>query len=223
MKVATLLSTAVAAALAQNVSAMRKAPLGEEGREGFAKHITLTENEGNRQLLTEDEMRGLFSFTVEFEECVGEHVTVCKDLIQKQVDTNPDIFEGRTSLDYEVTPVRTPNQDNYYKVGLRTDEDEAHVVGVKGDAMVSYPWQWCVDGNVCYDIGPWDCHAGFPLTVEQCCNMIKATVPVMDVNGNKIDCYVDPPVGSISKPIEYGRVRIIVNEENNVVRPPKNE
>ena len=74
----------------------------------------------------------------------------------------------------------------------------------------------------CYDIGPWDCNIGTPLTVEQCCTMIKASVPDVDVNGNNIDCYVDPPIGSISKPIDHGRVRIIVNEDV-VVRPPKNE
>ena len=50
-------------------------------------------------------------------------------------------------MNYEVLPIRTPHQPNYYKVGLRTDKDEDHVVGVKGDGIVSYPWQWCVAGN----------------------------------------------------------------------------
>lgn len=75
----------------------------------------------------------------------------------------------------------------------------------------------------CYDIGPWDCDVGIPLTVEECCKYITDTVPTPDRNGNKLDCYPDPPIGSVSKPIDYGRCIIHVNSTNYVVRPPKNE
>ena len=161
--------------------------------------------------------------TVEFEECVGLPIADCQNLIQAQVDANPAIFEGRTSLSYEVQHVRTGQEEGSYNlVGLRTNPEETHVVGVLGDGMVFYPWQWCTADD-CYDVGPWDCDVGTPLTVEQCCTYIKSTVPEIDVNGNYLDCFVDPPIGSVSNPIDYGRVCIHVNNEGIVVHVPKNE
>ena len=105
---------------------------------------------------------------------------------------------------------------------MRTNEAETHVVGVLGDGMVFYPWQWCTKDNGCIDVGPWDCDVGTPLSVEECCNLIKVSAPAEDVNGNYIDCFVDPPVGSVSNPIDYGRVMIHVNNEDIVVHAPKN-
>ena len=77
--------------------------------------------------------------------------------------------------------------------------------------------------GTCYSIGPWDCDIGTPLTVEQCCNLIKASVPEADERGNHIDCYVDPPIGSASNPVDPGRVCIHVDANDFVVRPPRNE
>ena len=134
---------------------------------------------------------------------------------------NPEVFGGRDFLVPEVMHVRTAADDAYYMVGLRTNIAETGVIGVLGDGMVFYPWEWCTTSG-CYDIGPWDCDVGTPLTVEQCCNMITASVPTADVNGNYLDCYADPPIGSVSKPIDAGRVCIHVNSNNIVVRPPKN-
>ena len=60
------------------------------------------------------------------------------------------------------------------------------------------------------------------MNYEQCCSLIKAHVPVADLNGNYIRCFPDPPAGSASNPIDYGRVQIHVNEDNVVVSPPMN-
>mmetsp|Transcript_30050 Transcript_30050/g.54466 ORF Transcript_30050/g.54466 Transcript_30050/m.54466 type:complete len:204 (+) Transcript_30050:117-728(+) len=177
-----------------------------------------------RTLSQEQEQRELMHFTVEFEECLGKHLEECQAIIEQEVLDNPSIFDNRSSLNFDVMEVRssTASQD-YYLVGLRTNAEETHVDGILGDGMIFYPWDWCNEVDDCYTVGPWDCDIGTPLTVEQCCNHIKTSVPNPDVNGNSIDCYVDPPVGSASNPIDYGRVCIHVNSENIVVHPPRNE
>ena len=43
--------------------------------------------------------------------------------------------------------VRTSEAPNYNLVGLRTNLEETHVVGVLGDGMVFYPWDWCLAGT----------------------------------------------------------------------------
>ena len=62
---------------------------------------------------------------------------------------------------------------------------------------------------------------GTLLTVQACCDLIKAAVPDQDVNGNYIDCFIDPPVGSSSHPIDLNKVLMVVNSENKVVHPVK--
>ena len=172
--------------------------------------------------LQQEESRELMHFTVVFDECLGQTLEACKSLIQAAVDKDPAIFEGRTFLNYDVNKIREGGDSGYYLVGLRTNEDETGVTGILGDGMVWYPWDWC-DTNGCQTIGPWDCDVGTPLTVEQCCNMIKATVPNPDLQGNMLDCYPDYPVGSASNPVDYGRVTIHVNGEGKVVHAPRNE
>ena len=66
-----------------------------------------------------------------------------------------------------------------------------------------------------------DMHFGEHMTVEQCCNLVKAHVPLPDMNGNY--CYTDLPVGSESNPIDYSRVLIHVDSNQIVVHPPMNE
>jgi len=163
------------------------------------------------------------SFTLVFEECVGVHKDDCIDIINQHLAENPELFENRDSLNYEVSKVRENTDTGYNLVGLRTNMAETGVVGILGDGMVWYPWEWCLPNGHCYTVGPWDCDVGTPLNVDECCNMIKATVPDADVNGNTIDCYADYPVGSVSNPVDYGRVSIPVNANNIVVRPPRNE
>lgn len=172
--------------------------------------------------LSDEENRQLMHYTVEFEECVGQTLEACQEIIQAEVLANPGVFEDRTQLEIDVMNVRTSDAPNYNQVGLRTNFNETGVVGVLGDGMIFYPWDWCIyDG--CYTIGPWDCDVGTPLSVDQCCNMIKTTVPHADVNGNELECYADLPIGSVNNPVDYGRVCIHVNSHNIVIRAPKNE
>mmetsp|Transcript_38990 Transcript_38990/g.93383 ORF Transcript_38990/g.93383 Transcript_38990/m.93383 type:complete len:206 (-) Transcript_38990:130-747(-) len=162
-------------------------------------------------------------FTVVFDECVGLFKDECITLIQNHVANNPAIFDGLPELNIETKHIRQTADSNYYLLGLRTDETETNVVGVLGDGMIFYPWQWCLAVDNCIDIGPWDCDVGESLSVEQCCNYIKGSMPQADMNGNYLDCYVDPPIGSASNPADYTRVQIHVDEDNRVKHAPRNE
>ena len=160
-----------------------------------------------------------------FEECLGLTKEACMDLIRDDVEENPDIFEGRSFDDFEIHEghVRTADQSNYYKVGLRTNTAETGVGGVLGDGMIWYPFEWCLTEEDCYTIGPWDCDVGTPLSVEECCNMIKAAEPHPDKNGNYLECFESFPVGSIDNPINYSRIMIHTDENGLVVHAPRNE
>lgn len=43
------------------------------------------------------------------------------------------------------------------------------------------------------ELGPWDCAMLVPLTGEQCCDMVRWSVPSLDVNGRHIECYFELP------------------------------
>lgn len=210
MKITSLIAAAASVALPYARAQLRKANDPQSVR-------VLDEDDGKRGLMHTDE------HTVVFDECVGRHITVCETMIQDAVDANPEMFEGFTALDYEVLDVRTTGDAGYFNVGLRTNQEETHVTGILGDSMVFYPWNWCASANDCYAIGPWDCQVGSPLTVEQCCNIIKSDVTDPDVNGNEINCVADPPMGSDTKPFDLGRVIIHIDANNMVQHPPRNE
>eukprot|EP00804_Cyclotella_cryptica_P017170 CCRYP_013112-RA/>CCRYP_013112-RA protein AED:0.07 eAED:0.07 QI:97/1/1/1/1/1/2/301/209 len=187
----------------------------------------LTREEYHAGRLLEDGSRELMSFTVVFEECVDTNLDECLNEIQSSVAENPTIFENREALTPIIHKVRERTDPGYYKVVLVTNLAETGVVGIHGDGMVFYPFEWCIPNPSgepeCREIGPWDCDVGTPLTVEQCCNMIKASVPNADVEGNYLACHPQYPVGSVSNPIDYGRVSITTDAQGNVVHPPRNE
>ena len=121
-------------------------------------------------------------------------------------------------------------------IGLRTNIHETGVGGVLGDGMIFYPFPWCLSpdnprchtvanppDDCCYSIGPWDCDLGTPLSVEECCNLIKAAEPHPDIHGNYLSCFESYPVGSIHNPVDYSRIMIHVDNNGNVVHPPRNE
>lgn len=183
----------------------------------------LSQAQPRRELYQGEDRDLMTTGVVVFEECVGLALDDCEAIIQTKVDENPNTFPGITSLDSFIRNVRTDNQENYYMVGMRTNIAETHVIGVLKDGMIFYPWEWCHTADECYSIGPWDCDVGTPLTVEECCNMVTATVTHADMNGNYLECFVDPPVGSASNPTDKSRVCIHVDENNIVMTPPRNE
>mmetsp|Transcript_21583 Transcript_21583/g.40673 ORF Transcript_21583/g.40673 Transcript_21583/m.40673 type:complete len:202 (+) Transcript_21583:218-823(+) len=179
-----------------------------------------------KTLSKEDQERALYTYSVTFEECVGKYLTDCQAIIEDEVSRSPEMFAlDGGGIDFDVTPVRSADADDYNLVGLRTNIEETHVSGILGDGMIWYPYQWCtgVDGTDCVDVGPWDCDVGLPLTIDQCCQAIQVTVPLPDHKGKYIGCHPDPPVGSDSNPFVASRVRIHVDSNMIVVHAPRNE
>lgn len=43
------------------------------------------------------------------------------------------------------------------------------------------------------ELGPWDCAMLVPLSGQQCCDMVRWSVPSLDVNGRHIECYYELP------------------------------
>ncbi|KAL7536408.1 hypothetical protein ACHAXR_007144 [Thalassiosira sp. AJA248-18] len=165
--------------------------------------------------------------TIVFEECVGKTLPVCEALIKEQVAAHIAEFavSSPEELDFSVLPVRTSGSDGYWNVGLRTDISGQYVEGVLDDSMVFYPFDWCTTAG-CVSNLAWNCEeGGEPMTVDACCDIIKADSRVADadVNDNMIDCFPDYPIGHASKPIVAERVLIHVDSQNIVVHPPRNE
>jgi len=158
-----------------------------------------------------------------FPECVGKTKDECLALIETvetELSNLPGGLSGNELLE-DVEQARYQNADDYYYVGLRTNLAETHVTGILGDGLVFYPFDWCTSAGGCAPIGPWDCDMGTLLTTTACCAMIKASVPTADVNGNHIECYFDPPMGSVSEPIDLDTIKMVVNGQNKVVHPVK--
>lgn len=128
---------------------------------------------------------------------------------------------------------KKPTDADYYMIGLRTNTEGTAVTGITGDGMIWYPYQWVLPagtygGNVytedtAIDIGPWDCDVGTPLSIEECCNLIKTSAPAADINGNTVDCYPSYPIGSAMDPVQENRVIILTNHRDFVMRAPVNE
>jgi len=171
----------------------------------------------------EEDARGLMHYTVTWDECVGKILPECQAIIEESLEEHPEVFGHLPAFNFEVSNIRSPYDENYNMVGLRTDEAGERVVGVLNDGMIWYNWEWCTDATTCHTLGPWDCDVGLPLTVEECCKMITDTVPGTDLNGNELTCYNDYPVGSPQNPVDESRVLIHVNGNNVVVHPPRNE
>ena len=74
----------------------------------------------------------------------------CLEAIKKDIEEQPDLFEGRTFEDFKISEGHVRDDDhasNYYKIGLRTNPAETHVAGVLGDGMIWYKFPWCVTGT----------------------------------------------------------------------------
>lgn len=90
-----------------------------------------------------------------FEECVGKTKAECLVIVSAVLDEHPDLMPvGALSADsfvenlnVEELAMRSQSSDDYYKVGLRTDYEETHIVGVLGDGMTFYPYPWCTAGT----------------------------------------------------------------------------
>ena len=90
-----------------------------------------------------------------FEECVGKTRAECLAIVSAVLDENPEFMPAGAqsagsfvdNLNVEELAVRSQNSDDYYLVGLRTDYEETHIVGILGDGMTFYPYDWCTAGT----------------------------------------------------------------------------
>lgn len=183
-------------------------------------------------------------YSLQFEECKGKTVEECETLINQMIENDPSLFGGRDHLVYVVHEVRQKGERNYHKVGLMTDMEGNYVIGLNGDGVVKYTnpdhdgknvWciqdkpcknptrLWHIDDKCCFNVGPWDCDADGPMTVEECCNYIQSTIPGLDFRGNMLECNAVYPLGSEMNPVDRDRVYMRVNAEGRVIGEPKNE
>ena len=141
-----------------------------------------------------------------------------------------------TDPDYNYVALQT-NYNETHVVGVLGDGMVFHPLvhygcGVSSTECIHYLLhaQPCPDTFLCLNssstsagctkIGPWNCDVGQALTIQNCCNLIKQAVPTQDISrccrggktkfrGNRIQCYVDVPYGSMSNrgDVHIGRGR----------------
>lgn len=163
--------------------------------------------------------------TIVFDECLGKPLRTCRGVVMRAVRGNPNLFGFHPKdLHFEGIPVRSETDEGYNKVFIKTDfETSTKAVGVMGDGMIFYPFEWHKADGTIVDIGPWDCSPGDDfLSWQTCCTIVQGGAG-LDISGNPLGCEPSHPVGSPANPREPGRVIIHVNEENKVVHPPRVE
>eukprot|EP00985_Skeletonema_marinoi_P004338 scaffold1898_cov125-Skeletonema_marinoi.AAC.1 len=151
-----------------------------------------------------------------FEDCVGETIASCQDMINAYVANHTESFNNRTSLNLSVRKLREETDLSYYKVVLTTNLNGTLVEGIYSDGMIYYPWGWRVSGEVT-DVGPWDCAEKTP---EECCETIQLDVPEMDDQGNYIACFVEEPVGGTHNPELEDRAIGVADSGGKIIRAP---
>jgi len=155
-----------------------------------------------------------------FEECVGETINRCQELIDAYVTAHPDMFNNQTSLMMDIRKIREVTDASYYKVVIRTNLEGTQSYGIFDDGVIYYPWPWTVGGTD-QSIGPWDCEMnGVYMTPAECCAMIQDDVGLADDKGEYLACFVEEPVGGPSNPERDDRAIVVTNKGGTVVRPP---
>jgi hypothetical protein len=98
-----------------------------------------------------------------------------------------------------------------------TNELADKVVGRAKDGIVSYPFMWddALAGSRL--LSPWNC---LNISPEDCCLMIKQSVPNKDTKNNYIECHIFVPFGGIGKPKRNDRVFVTVSQDGRVHEKP---
>jgi hypothetical protein len=105
---------------------------------------------------------------ITFPECLEQLFENCLSLVNTQVQEL-----GLDPYDIVIHEKRNIDQPGYNKVVIITDMLAEHAVGLLGDGVISYPFQWddAVLGPRTLSVdGKWNC-LGY--TPEDCCNSIK--------------------------------------------------
>ena len=115
---------------------------------------------------------------------------------------------------------RSIAQEGYNKVVIVTNLQADMVKGRNNDGIVSYPFMWddAETGLKSLGVdGKWDCST---LTPEECCSMIKLSVPHADAKGNHIQCHIFVPFGGIGNKKRTDRVFVNLSQDGRVQEAP---
>ena len=124
---------------------------------------------------------------------------------------------GLATVEIVVHEKRNLNQEGYNKVVIVTNEMADKVVGRAKDGIVSYPFMWDDKFVGSRLLSPWNC---VNITPEDCCLMIKQSVPNPDIKDNYIECHIFVPFGGIGKPKRNDRVFVTVSQDGRVHEKP---
>lgn len=204
------------------------------------RELTLSDPDAN----VDQDHRMEVRYTLSFDECHNLDVAECEAVIEQMFEDDPALFKTDSIYFFEET-LQQPGDDNYNYVSMVTNAAGTHVAGHNMDGVVHYNNPnydrenvWCTSDTpcpgepnhllhlpekCCFAVGPWDCDTGVPKTPEDCCNMIKSSVPPTDDIGNEIICFTAFPLGSEQNPIDYSRIHILLDAGGHVVGDPINE
>ena len=124
---------------------------------------------------------------------------------------------GLATIEIVVHEKRNLDQEGYNKVVIVTNEMADKVVGRGRDGIVSYPFMWDDKFAGSRLLSPWNC---VNITPEDCCLMIKQSVPNPDTNDNYIECHIFVPFGGIGNPKRNDRVFVTVSQDGRVHEAP---
>jgi len=178
----------------------------------------IAERKLHDQQTQEDEGRGMnvarqiLETVVTFPECLNMFLTDCLAIINSQISSI-----GLATVEIVVHEKRNLNQEGYNKVVIVTNEMADKVVGRAKDRIVSYPFMWDDKFVGSRLLSPWNC---VNITPEDCCLMIKQSVPNKDTKDNYIECHIYVPFGGIGKPKRNDRVFVTVSQDGRVHEPP---
>jgi len=136
----------------------------------------------------------------------------CLAIINSQISSL-----GLATLETVVHEKRNLSQEGYNKVVIVTNEMADKVVGRGKDGIVSYPFMWDDALTGSRLLSPWNC---VNITPEDCCLMIKQSVPNKDTKDNYIECHIFVPFGGIGKPKRNDRVFVTVSQDGRVHEKP---
>lgn len=163
----------------------------------------------------DDLARDLAETTITFPECNERLLEHCLAIISAQME------ELQLDAEFVIHRKRDPYIEGYNKVVLVTDMTASYVKGRNEDGVVTYPFPW---NDAITQVprmlglnGSWDCHSQTP---EDCCAMIKASVPNPDTNGNYIECHVFIPFGGVGNKKRDDRIFINLSPDGRVHESP---
>lgn len=162
----------------------------------------------------EDIHRRMFQQTTTFPECEEKFLEECLELI------NNELMELELDAEIVINEKRSLDQENYNKVVIITNMSATTVMGRNNDGIVSYPFMWndAVHGPKLLNVdGKWDC---FGMSTDGCCEIIKASTPNPDVNGNHIECFIFVPFGGVGNPTRSDRVMVNLSPDGRVHEAP---